>query len=70
MINMYMYKRRLAVYLCVIYISVMTGLCIGKFISNKTSNKGEDSHRIDIMSVSADDLYYRKKLSSNIREAE
>lgn len=70
MIIMYMYKRRLAVYLCVIYIFIMTGLCIGKYISNKTSNKGEDSHRIDIMSVSADDIYYRKKLSSNIREAE
>lgn len=64
------YLRRLAVYLCIIYISVMTGLCIGKFISNKTSNKGQDSHRIDIMSVSADDIYYRKKISSNIKEAE
>jgi hypothetical protein len=48
----------------------MTGLCIGKFISNKTSNKGQDSHRIDIMSVSADDIYYRKKISSDIKEAE
>ena len=67
---MIMYKRRLVVYLCAIYIFIMTGICIGKFISNKTSNKGESSHRIDIMSVSADDIYYRKKISSNIREAE
>lgn len=70
MITMIMYKRRLAVYLCAIYIFIMTGVCIGKFISNKTSNKGINSHRIDIMSVSADDIYYRKKISSTIGEAE
>ena len=67
---MNMYKRRLAIYLCTIYISIMTGVCIGKFISNKRTSKEINSHRIDIMSVSADDLYYRKKISSNIGEAE
>ena len=53
---MFMYKRKILIYICTMYIFILTGLCIGKFINNKITTKDSSSshHRINILTVTND----------------
>ena len=53
---MIMYKCKFLIYLCTMYIFILTGICIGKFINNKFTSKNNSSnhHRLNILTVTND----------------
>ena len=48
MIIMIMMKRKSVIFLCAIYVLIMTGVCIGKYI---VTNDSSISHKTDIIDV-------------------